>query len=37
VDLLLHLLANPEQHGSTRRELETHLMVRSSTGPAPTS
>jgi LacI family transcriptional regulator len=37
VDLLLHLLANPEQHGSTRRELETHLMVRASTGPAPTS
>jgi len=35
--LLLHLLANPEQHGSARRELETHLLVRASTGPAPTS
>jgi DNA-binding LacI/PurR family transcriptional regulator len=35
VDLLLHLLANPEQAKSTRRELETHLMVRGSTGPAP--
>jgi LacI family transcriptional regulator len=33
VDLLLHLLANPEQARSTRRELETHLIVRGSTGP----
>jgi LacI family transcriptional regulator, galactose operon repressor len=33
VDLLLHLLANPEQAKSTRRELETHLVVRGSTGP----
>jgi DNA-binding LacI/PurR family transcriptional regulator len=34
VDLLLHLLANPERAKSTRRELETHLLVRGSTGPA---
>jgi LacI family transcriptional regulator len=31
VDLLLHLLKHDE---SVRRELETHLMVRASTGPA---
>jgi DNA-binding LacI/PurR family transcriptional regulator len=35
VDLLLQLLADPE--GTfPRRELESHLMVRNSTGPAPT-
>jgi len=37
VDLLLQLLADPERHGCARRELETHLLVRASTGPAPTS
>ncbi|HTJ36347.1 MAG TPA: LacI family DNA-binding transcriptional regulator [Dactylosporangium sp.] len=35
VDLLLQLLADPERAFS-RRELESHLMVRNSTGPAPT-
>jgi DNA-binding LacI/PurR family transcriptional regulator len=35
VDLLLHLMQHPDQSGSTSRELETHLMVRGSTGPAP--
>jgi LacI family transcriptional regulator len=34
VDLLLHLLEDPDQHGSARRELPTQLMVRASTGPA---
>lgn len=35
VDLLLGLMENPDRPGVTRRELETHLMVRGSTGPAP--
>jgi DNA-binding LacI/PurR family transcriptional regulator len=35
VDLLLHLMQHSDQTGTTRRELETHLMVRGSTGPAP--
>ncbi|MCA2213153.1 LacI family DNA-binding transcriptional regulator [Jidongwangia harbinensis] len=34
VDLLLQLMQHPDQSG-TSRELETHLMVRGSTGPAP--
>ena len=37
VDLLLRLLQDPDRFGSTRRELETHLMVRGSTGPAPSA
>jgi DNA-binding LacI/PurR family transcriptional regulator len=36
VDLLLQLLEDPG-HPIRRRELESHLMVRNSTGPAPTS
>lgn len=35
VDLLLHLMQRPDQAGTTSRELDTHLMVRGSTGPAP--
>jgi DNA-binding LacI/PurR family transcriptional regulator len=35
VDLLLRLLDKPEKARSSRRELETHLMVRGSTGPVP--
>jgi DNA-binding LacI/PurR family transcriptional regulator len=35
VDLLLHLLETPDRAGSSRRELETHLRVRGSTGPPP--
>jgi LacI family transcriptional regulator len=35
VDLLLHLMQHPDEAGITSRELETHLMVRGSTGPAP--
>jgi LacI family transcriptional regulator len=37
VDLLLGLLQDPDKFGSTRRELGTQLMVRSSTGPAPSA
>jgi LacI family transcriptional regulator len=36
VDLLLHLLDKPESARTIRRELEAHLMVRGSTGEAPT-
>jgi DNA-binding LacI/PurR family transcriptional regulator len=35
VDLLLHLLDQPDHQSATRRELPTQLMVRGSTGPAP--
>ena len=35
VDLLLALLEEPDRGGATRRELDTQLMVRGSTGPAP--
>jgi DNA-binding LacI/PurR family transcriptional regulator len=34
VDLLLALLDNPDRPGATRRELDSQLMVRGSTGPA---
>ena len=37
VDLLLGLLQDPDKFGSTRRELATQLMVRGSTGPAPSA
>jgi DNA-binding LacI/PurR family transcriptional regulator len=37
VDLLLGLLQDPGKFGSTRRELGTQLMVRGSTGPAPSA
>jgi LacI family transcriptional regulator len=37
VDLLLGLLQDPDKFGSTRRELGTQLMVRGSTGPAPSA
>ncbi|GAA3918399.1 LacI family DNA-binding transcriptional regulator [Actinoplanes auranticolor] len=37
VDLLLGLLQDPDRFGSTRRELGTQLMVRGSTGPAPSA
>ncbi|WP_433721070.1 LacI family DNA-binding transcriptional regulator [Actinoplanes sp. CA-051413] len=37
VDLLLGLLQDPDKYGSTRRELGTQLMVRGSTGPAPSA
>ncbi|MEU8607784.1 LacI family DNA-binding transcriptional regulator [Actinoplanes sp. NPDC048791] len=37
VDLLLGLLQNPDKFGTTRRELGTQLMVRGSTGPAPSA
>ena len=36
VDLLLQLLAEPDRSTAARRELPTQLMVRNSTGPAPT-
>ena len=35
VDLLLGLLQDPARFATTRRELDTHLMVRGSTGPPP--
>jgi DNA-binding LacI/PurR family transcriptional regulator len=35
VDLLLRVLEQPDRAGSAHRELDTHLMVRGSTGPAP--
>jgi DNA-binding LacI/PurR family transcriptional regulator len=35
IDLLLGLLQDPARFGATRRELDTQLMVRGSTGPAP--
>jgi DNA-binding LacI/PurR family transcriptional regulator len=35
VDLLLALLEGPNRVGTARRELDTQLMVRGSTGPAP--
>jgi DNA-binding LacI/PurR family transcriptional regulator len=35
VDLLLQLLDNPDRAAVTRRELPSHLMVRHSTGRAP--
>jgi LacI family transcriptional regulator len=35
VDLLLQLLEQPDRAGAVRRELPTQLMVRGSTGPAP--
>jgi LacI family transcriptional regulator len=35
VDLLLHLLAQPDRPGAVRRDLPVQLMVRGSTGPAP--
>ena len=35
IDLLLGLLQDPARFGTTRRELDTQLMVRGSTGPAP--
>ncbi|MGW4945779.1 LacI family DNA-binding transcriptional regulator [Actinoplanes sp. NPDC004185] len=37
VDLLLGLLQDADKFGSTRRELGTQLMVRGSTGPAPSA
>ncbi|MEU8231487.1 LacI family DNA-binding transcriptional regulator [Actinoplanes sp. NPDC048967] len=37
VDLLLGLLQDPDKFGTTRRELGTQLMVRGSTGPAPSA
>ena len=37
VDLLLSLLENPEQAGSSSRELQARLMIRGSTGPAPST
>jgi LacI family transcriptional regulator len=33
VDLLLDLMENPDRAATARRELDTHLMVRGSTGP----
>ena len=35
VDLLLHLMADPDHPAASRRELPTQLMVRGSTGPTP--
>lgn len=35
VDLLLQVMDRPDEFASSHRELDTHLMVRSSTGPAP--
>ncbi len=35
VDLLLQVMERPDRTGSAHRELDTHLMVRGSTGPAP--
>jgi DNA-binding LacI/PurR family transcriptional regulator len=35
IDLLLGLLQDPARYGATRRELDTQLMVRASTGPPP--
>ena len=35
VDLLLHLMQHPDDFTDTSRALDTHLMVRASTGPAP--
>ncbi len=35
VDMLLQLLQDPTRTGSARRELPAHLLVRGSTGPAP--
>ncbi len=35
VDLLLHVMQHPDDATATGRALDTHLMVRDSTGPAP--
>jgi DNA-binding LacI/PurR family transcriptional regulator len=35
VDLLLRVIDRPDAAGPVHRELDTHLMVRGSTGPAP--
>ncbi len=37
VHLLLHLMQNPDDLAAAGRVLDTHLMVRASTGPAPRS
>jgi DNA-binding LacI/PurR family transcriptional regulator len=35
IDLLLHLMQDPDDSASADRTLDTHLRVRDSTGPAP--